>query len=413
MSNNNYLFNTDQRYIIEAYTNFMTHYLDYVNSVNTQLTHQEQTLNRSLQQTFVLQESQNSLLRDEQILRYRNTQPTQPTQPSHLHGLARRPRSSPPRPPQHSSSHHSPSPPGLSEQGISPASPNSPPGLSSRRPIHRIFNSNTTDSIFPSEPNTDISYNLLPHVTLNQSRYLLSNRQNTPHRDPMPPINNIIPIARVIRTDTNSDFISPVTVRPSFIQIINSTRTIRFEQIENPPNERCPISQEDFNIEDTVTQITHCNHVFNCASLLTWFEQNVRCPVCRFDIRDEPNETTITPTTLPVDIDISAISSSLPVNVIPVDAEDTNEQQTSMWQNIISNIQEDLTYGGGQAQTVVDENGGSSLVYNFVTINDDPLSLQSISSNASPHITRTTSTEEEIDNDSPIHSVNSATSETN
>ena len=31
--------------------------------------------------------------------------------------------------------------------------------------------------------------------------------------------------------------------------------------------------------------IIQCGHIFCSNELLTWFENNVRCPMCRFDIR--------------------------------------------------------------------------------------------------------------------------------
>ena len=36
-------------------------------------------------------------------------------------------------------------------------------------------------------------------------------------------------------------------------------------------------------------RIHHCNHIFGTTAFDNWFERNVRCPVCRFDIREHPN----------------------------------------------------------------------------------------------------------------------------
>jgi hypothetical protein len=34
------------------------------------------------------------------------------------------------------------------------------------------------------------------------------------------------------------------------------------------------------------TQIKQCGHTFNQEAITNWFQSNVRCPVCRYDIRE-------------------------------------------------------------------------------------------------------------------------------
>ena len=77
-----------------------------------------------------------------------------------------------------------------------------------------------------------------------------------------------------------------VVVRPTRQQITDATNEIVFNNIVNPQNTRCPISQQDFSENDTVTQIRHCGHIFYPNEINTWWQRNVRCPVCRYDIRD-------------------------------------------------------------------------------------------------------------------------------
>jgi hypothetical protein len=77
-----------------------------------------------------------------------------------------------------------------------------------------------------------------------------------------------------------------VIVRPTTHQINNATENVVFSQITNPINNNCPITLERFSSEDQVTRIRHCGHIFNPQSLISWFGNNVRCPVCRYDIRD-------------------------------------------------------------------------------------------------------------------------------
>jgi uncharacterized Zn finger protein (UPF0148 family) len=85
--------------------------------------------------------------------------------------------------------------------------------------------------------------------------------------------------------DILQTFLDPITVRPSENQISNATRNINYDVIENPLNLSCPISLETFESDNRVTQIIYCGHIFNKDSLNQWFQSNVRCPVCRYDIR--------------------------------------------------------------------------------------------------------------------------------
>jgi hypothetical protein len=68
--------------------------------------------------------------------------------------------------------------------------------------------------------------------------------------------------------------------------VLRSTRMLTFSDIENPINDRCPISHELFLPEDEVVQIIQCGHIFNNLEINTWFNRNLHCPVCRYNIRD-------------------------------------------------------------------------------------------------------------------------------
>jgi len=90
-----------------------------------------------------------------------------------------------------------------------------------------------------------------------------------------------------------------VIIRPTNEQIRNASRVIRFGDISNPLSETCPISLERFGNEDMVRQILHCGHIFCQNQFQEWFNNNVRCPVCRYDIRNyritqsEPNNSNL------------------------------------------------------------------------------------------------------------------------
>jgi hypothetical protein len=77
-----------------------------------------------------------------------------------------------------------------------------------------------------------------------------------------------------------------IIVAPTRTQIENSTRILQFSEITSPINSSCPISLERFDETTSVMQILHCGHIFTPSGIESWFQSNVRCPVCRYDIRD-------------------------------------------------------------------------------------------------------------------------------
>ena len=83
-----------------------------------------------------------------------------------------------------------------------------------------------------------------------------------------------------------NNFYDNVPIYPTAEQITNGTRRILYSTIEEPLNVSCPITLERFENNTEVLQILGCNHIFNENSLHQWFQSNVRCPVCRYDIRE-------------------------------------------------------------------------------------------------------------------------------
>ena len=108
-----------------------------------------------------------------------------------------------------------------------------------------------------------------------------SNIINSGIRLPQPPIHD-----QMEHMTTPFNFFSNVPVFPTPEEISDATRIISFDTIEDPINDQCPITMAPFNHSDIVTQIVHCGHIFDVVHLNGWFRTNVRCPVCRHDIRD-------------------------------------------------------------------------------------------------------------------------------
>jgi predicted nucleic acid-binding Zn-ribbon protein len=74
-----------------------------------------------------------------------------------------------------------------------------------------------------------------------------------------------------------------VIVRPSVSQIQDATQEVIYDI--SMTNMTCPITLETFQEGEQVCQIRHCGHIFKRAAIQNWFQRNVRCPVCRYDIR--------------------------------------------------------------------------------------------------------------------------------
>ena len=95
-----------------------------------------------------------------------------------------------------------------------------------------------------------------------------------------------------------------VLVAPTAEQIANSTEELVYSSDVLLSNTSCPITLEDFQDGDALQRILQCRHTFKRAAIQNWFQRNVRCPVCRCDIRDylrpEPERPVSPITTEPV-----------------------------------------------------------------------------------------------------------------
>lgn len=126
--------------------------------------------------------------------------------------------------------------------------------------------------------NQRINVNGIPYIVENIQRFNFQPTTNSISRDFINSFMNL------------TDFQSNVPIIPTRQHILNATREILFGDIETPINTTCPISLETFQETDVVTQILHCGHNFNTRPLNTWFQSNVRCPMCRYDIREYNND---------------------------------------------------------------------------------------------------------------------------
>ena len=86
-----------------------------------------------------------------------------------------------------------------------------------------------------------------------------------------------------------TDLLEPVVIRPTEQQIETATRRTSYSDVIRPVNSRCPITLNEFSDNSEVVMIIHCGHLFSPNELINWFRHNVRCPICRYDIRNYNN----------------------------------------------------------------------------------------------------------------------------
>jgi hypothetical protein len=83
-----------------------------------------------------------------------------------------------------------------------------------------------------------------------------------------------------------------VAVRPTHEEIRNATQIIEYNNA-SMNGTTCPITLEPFRAGDRICQIKGCMHMFKEQAIENWFNRNVRCPVCRYDIRTYREEEEI------------------------------------------------------------------------------------------------------------------------
>ncbi len=135
--------------------------------------------------------------------------------------------------------------------------------------------------------NTNANSNNRPqHSARQQNNRQQNNRQSNRNNGQ----SNLDRATEFVVTNVLRNFLEPIEIYPTSAQIEAATRVARYGDIDSPLNTSCPITLENFNENDRVLIIRHCNHVFSNSGLISWFRSNCRCPVCRYDIRDYVSE---------------------------------------------------------------------------------------------------------------------------
>jgi hypothetical protein len=181
--------------------------------------------------------------------------------------------------------------------------------------ITPLFTTNLSSLLNPIFNNTN------PHISTTQtaqpnSTIPVSTRESTTRNLPLPTRNNYtipriplsilsyrenrMPIVQNEMTGIYDDIYStisnlirpnlePVIVHPTPDQIDNATTLVMIDTSQNEfedEGEICSICQDGYTDGQAVRKINHCDHSFHKSCIDEWFERNVHCPICRYDIRE-------------------------------------------------------------------------------------------------------------------------------
>jgi hypothetical protein len=124
-----------------------------------------------------------------------------------------------------------------------------------------------------------------PNITANASPSRPTTTTSASSQSPLTAYYTVRQIYNFPLRETQED----VIVRLTTEQINRATETLVYSSDMIFINTQCPISLDEFSEGEPVRRISHCGHTFREAAINRWFETNVRCPVCRHDIRDISN----------------------------------------------------------------------------------------------------------------------------
>jgi hypothetical protein len=172
------------------------------------------------------------------------------------------------------------------------------------------------------------------------------------------------------------NFNDPVNVVATPQQISAATTNILYENIETPLNDRCPICLDVFQSNSEVTQINHCRHIFNRSQLSTWFQTNVRCPVCRFDIRDQVDNQPPSSNTDPLNAAAPATAPASATGPAPAPPAPMTEGDAASMSALNNHLTDILDNFANQAfQNMFDDAATSQILANLFNNNIENLTF--------------------------------------
>ncbi len=108
---------------------------------------------------------------------------------------------------------------------------------------------------------------------------LINNRLNNTNEQP-----DMIEVT-LYNNGTATSNMEDVSIYPS-LRTLSRASDVHIYQNLNTNYESCTICRERFNSNSIVRKL-QCGHIFHIGCIDTWFENNISCPVCRSDLRDQ------------------------------------------------------------------------------------------------------------------------------
>ena len=136
------------------------------------------------------------------------------------------------------------------------------------------FNENSYNNLNTTNTNTQVNENLNEPI-----RNAYSNLFTNPEMIEVTLLNN----GR--RTVNNME---DVQVYPS-LRTLRESSSIHIYRDLDTGQDTCSICRDNFE-ENSVVRRLGCEHIFHIGCIDTWFESNIRCPLCRLDLRDNEND---------------------------------------------------------------------------------------------------------------------------
>jgi hypothetical protein len=206
----------------------------------------------------------------------------------------------------------------------------------------RVNNTNDINNSNNANINNRVIINDIPYI-LEEIQYIapINNRRN-----------NVL-ASEIGRMTGN--FFDPINITPTQNQIDQATISTFYSDILNPTNNSCPISLENFLDTSPVTMIRPCRHVFNTESLMSWFNNSTRCPVCRYDIRNySPSQIHDISNNVPENYDNNIINNDETILNTSNNINRTSNDSTSTTSNNINRRNIVRNFNNDQAFTLLD-----------------------------------------------------------
>jgi len=160
----------------------------------------------------------------------------------------------------------------------------------------QISQTTSTTTVRPSLFNNNNQTQNLTQRSVNQSPLFTtpSSRRRQVRRPRPPPRQSTRTSGRqnIINQILQTTLYTPTTRVPASIYDISRNTSIHsWNELSETTNQSlCPITQENFQPDDSVIRIDNCGHLFLEEALTTYFlEFDHRCPICRYNISSNIN----------------------------------------------------------------------------------------------------------------------------